>query len=117
MVRKYLWVHLATVAVLATTLVAMAGTNGVTPVTEDEGARVQGGSTGCTQYASSTVQCGSGYCGTTLMTCPTQNRLSSGSGTSATDVTQYNGNGYCQVCGSNLCANTLNITGWNPCTQ
>jgi hypothetical protein len=118
MFRWKKWAGLMGVAALVVVLVAMAGTagtTGVTPVADDEGTQVQGGASGCSNYSNTFIKCGSGKCQGQPKTCPTQNKLWSGSGVSAKNVTTLDP-ASCIVCGSaNTCGTALNISTWDPC--
>jgi hypothetical protein len=119
MFRWKKWAGLMGVAVLVVVLVALVatagttGTTGVTPVADDEGTQVQGGASGCSQYKNDFVPCGSAKCLGQSMKCPTQNRLSSGSGVSAKNAQDTNGR--CFICGAYCSNGTLSITTWEAC--
>jgi len=84
-VKKWPWLSVGAAMLVA--LAAVSSTAGVTGVSDDEGARVQGGQTSdaCTDYKSKTVFCGDACSG---MSCGNSQLLSTGTGTSAKAVEQ-----------------------------
>lgn len=111
MLTRKVWGGVALAALLA-----IAGANGSTGsgVTDDEGASVRGGQSGCVQYKSTIVFCGSRLCNGVTQSCGVGVKLESGTGTYAKNVQQVT-NGYCITCGGYCLVNTFAYTNYLPC--
>jgi hypothetical protein len=118
------WTHLWWLpgALVLATVACQGGANpgGIVRVDEDEGALVQGGQTDdCSDYKNNFVYCTPDpdkICDGTK--CPTLNKLTSGTGVSAKNVTTGNDKS-CTMCGGRwqdgYCAGNLTASSWDPC--